>query len=242
MTSASPFREGMKAAIPIWIAFVPFSFALGVAAKAHGLRLEEIVLMSALVYAGPAQFAVLEPLSSGKPALQILLTTFLINLRFLPMSTAIAPYFHRVRRWTILLCSHFISASTFILPYIRFQKESLLVSTDEKDGSTGYGNLHYFLGVGTTSFSVWVLGSGLGYWAALQVPAGFEEGLKFILPGYFACMLTTELQGRTILFIGLASFLAAVPGALFNPDWGWLATAFLLATVGWKIEQWIKHG
>lgn len=242
MTSASPFREGVKAAIPIWIAFIPFSFALGVAAEAHGLSLGEIVLMSALVYAGPAQFAVLEPLASGKPALQILLTTFLINLRFLPMSTAIAPYFHRVRRLTILLCAHFLSASTFIPPYVRFQKESQLSSANKKVELTGYGNLRYFLGVGTTSFSVWVLGSGLGYWTALKVPAEFEEGLKFILPGYFACMLTTELRGRTILFIGLASFFAGVPGALLNPNWGWLATAFLLANVGWGIEQWIRRG
>lgn len=237
MTSAFPFRDGVKGAIPIWIAFIPFSFALGVAAEAHGLSLGEIVLMSALVYSGPAQFAVLESLASGKPALQILFTTFLINLRFLPMSTALAPYFHRVRRLTILLCCQFISASTFIPPYIRFQKESQLSSANKKVESTGYGNLRYFLGVATTSFSVWVLGSGLGYWAALKVPAEFEEGLKFILPGYFACMLTSDLQGRTILFIGLASFFAGVPGALLNPNWGWLATALLLANVGWGIEQ-----
>lgn len=238
MAYVSPFREGVRAAVPIWVAFIPFSFALGVAAETHGLSLGEIMLMSALVYAGPAQFAVLEPLASGKPAAQILLTTFLINLRFLPMSTAIAPYFRRVRRLTILLCSHFLSASTFIPPYVRFQKESQISSEKEKVEATGQSNLRYFLGVATTSFSVWVLGSGLGYWVALEVPAGLEEGLNFILPGYFACMLATEFHGRAILWIGLASFFAGVPGALFDSTWGWLATAFFLASVGWGIEQW----
>ena len=198
--------------------------------------------MSALVYAGPAQFAVLEPLAAGKPALQILLTTFLVNLRFLPMSTAIAPYFRRVRRTTLLLCSHFISASSFIVPYIRFQKEARAISADEKGASSGHDNLRYFLGVATTSFSVWVMGTALGYWAALQVPPGFEEGLKFILPGYFACMLTAELQERTTLVIGIVSFCVAVPGALFNPDWGWLVTAFAAATLGWWIERWRRLG
>ena len=66
--------------------------------------------MSALVYSGPAQFAVLEPLGSGKPALQILLTTFLINLRFLVMSAALAPYFRGARRAKVLFCSQFVSA------------------------------------------------------------------------------------------------------------------------------------
>ncbi len=237
----SPFHEGVKAAIPIWIAFLTVSFTLGIAAKTHGLSLGEIVLMSALVFAGPAQFAALEPLASGKPALQILLTTFLINLRFLVLSTALAPYFRRVKRLPLLFSAHFLSISTFIVPYIHFQKEPPAAApSPERRG--GDPSLRYFLGVALTSFSMWVLGSGLGFWAALRVPSGFEEGLKFMLPGYFACMLTAELKGRTALLIGTVSFLAAVPGALVNPDWGWLASALLIGTGGWGIEQWMRRG
>jgi hypothetical protein len=55
-------------------------------------------------------------------------------------------------------------------------------------------------------------------------------------------MLTTEIRERTTLVIGIASFLVAVPGALLNPDWGWLVTAFLAATVGWSIERWMRRG
>ena len=47
------FRQGAKAAIPIWIAFVPSSLAWGMAAQAHGLKLDEVILMSAWVYSGP---------------------------------------------------------------------------------------------------------------------------------------------------------------------------------------------
>ncbi|MFQ5903293.1 MAG: AzlC family ABC transporter permease [Candidatus Binatia bacterium] len=244
MTYSAPFREGVKAAIPIWIVFVPYSFALGVAAKAHGLYLEEIVLMSALVYAGPAQLAALEPLASGKSALQILLATSLINLRFLPMSAALAPYFRRVRRARLLLSAHFISASSFVLPYLHFQKEekSLSGSGPEKASENGGRNLRYFLGVAMTSFCVWVLGSGMGYWAALRVPAGFEEGLRFILPGYFACMLVTEMRGWAASIICVVSLIAAVPGVLLSPDWGWLITALIAATIGWRLEQWIHRG
>ena len=83
----------MRAAIPIWIAFVPSSVAWGIAAQAHGLTLGEIVLMSAWVYSGPAQFAVLVPLAEGKSAATVLIAGLLMNLRFLPMSTALAPFF-----------------------------------------------------------------------------------------------------------------------------------------------------
>ncbi len=240
--SGSAFRDGVRAAIPIWIAFVPVSFTLGVAAKTHGLELEEIVLMSALVYSGPAQFAVLEPLGSGKPALQILLTTFLINLRFLVMSAALAPYFRGARRAKVLFCSYFLSASSFLLPYVRFQQQSISSSHSEESCRNAEENLRYFLGVALFSFTVWVIGSGLGYGVALSVPAGFEEGLRFMLPGYFACMLVTEVKGRIMWLIIIASFFAAVPGSLLSPDWGWLWTTLIVVTIGWGMEQWRRCG
>jgi predicted branched-subunit amino acid permease len=65
MIFAPRFRQGANAAIPIWIAFVPSSVAWGMAAQAHGLKLDEVILMSAWVYSGPAQFAVLAPLGEG---------------------------------------------------------------------------------------------------------------------------------------------------------------------------------
>ncbi|MDH3445366.1 MAG: AzlC family ABC transporter permease, partial [Deltaproteobacteria bacterium] len=72
---------------------MPSSLAWGIAAQANGLTFDEVVLMSAWVYSGPAQFAVLAPLADGKSALQVLVTGFLMNLRFLPMSMALAPFF-----------------------------------------------------------------------------------------------------------------------------------------------------
>ena len=233
------FRQGMKAAIPIWIAFAPSSVAWGIAAQRHGLSLEEIILMSAWVYSGPAQFAVLGPLAENKSSLQVLVAGFLMNLRFLPMSTALAPFFRGVKRLPLLLASHVVSASSFIVPYLQFQKE--------RDGTTraplaappdGYSNLAFFLGVGMTSFVVWVTGSAVGFGLALGFPADFDEALRFILPGYFAGLLVVEMKGWAMALICLGSLMAALPGALASQEWGWLIMAIGIATLGWGIEQW----
>jgi predicted branched-subunit amino acid permease len=233
------FRQGMKAAIPIWIAFAPSSVAWGIAAQRHGLSFEEIILMSAWVYSGPAQFAVLGPLAENKSSLQVLVAGFLMNLRFLPMSTALAPFFRGVERLPLLLSSHVVSASSFIVPYLQFQKE--------RDGTTGaapaappdgYGNLAFFLGVGVTSSIVWVTGSGAGFGLALGFPADFDEALRFILPGYFAGLLVVEMKSRAMALICLGSLMAALPGALASQEWGWLIMAIGVATLGWGIEQW----
>ena len=242
MIFAARFRQGMKAAIPIWIAFVPSSMAWGIAAQAHGLRLDEIVLMSAWVYSGPAQFAVLDPLATGKSSLQVLIAGTLMNLRFLPMSAALAPYFAGARRLKLFLSCHFVSASSFIVPYLQFQKESEghPPSAYEKKPS-GADNLYFFLGVGVTSFLVWVAGSGAGYAVALGVPRGFDEALKFILPGYFAGLLVVEMRGWTMRLVCLASLLLAVPAATINPGWGAITAAVAIATLGWGVEQWKRR-
>lgn len=243
MIFTSRLRQGMKAAIPIWIAFVPSSIAWGISAQAHGLRLEEAVLMSAWVYSGPAQFAVLEPLASGKSSLQVLIASFLMNLRFLPMSAALAPYFRGVRRLKRLLSCYFVSASSFIVPYLQFQKEREGADKiSAEDAADGEPNLHFFLGVGMTSFLVWVVGTGAGYAVALGVPAGFDEALKFILPGYFAGLLAVEIRDPTMRLMCLVSLAAAVPAALISTVWGWLTTAALIATLGWSWELWIRRG
>jgi predicted branched-subunit amino acid permease len=225
----------MKAAIPVWIAFVPSSIAWGIAAQAHGLTLNEIVLMSAWVYSGPAQFAVLVPLAEGKSSATVLIAGLLMNLRFLPMSTALAPFFRGVKRAPLVLSSHVVSASSFIIPYLQFQKER-----DGAEGTVaadGYGNLAFFVGVGLTSFIVWVAGTAAGFGMALGFPPGFEEALRFILPGYFGGLLIAEMKSRVMALICLVSLLTAIPGALINPGWGWLASATLIAVVGWFLEK-----
>jgi len=234
MSFVPRFRQGVKAAIPIWIAFVPSSIAWGIAAQNHGLSLDEVVLMSAWVYSGPAQFAVLGPLAENKSALRVLVAGFLMNLRFLPMSTALAPFFRGVKRVPLFLSSHVISASSFIVPYLQFQKEKEMASAPDD----GYGNLAFFLGVGATSFLVWVTGTAVGFGVALGFPPGFEEVLRFILPGYFAGLLVVEMKGWAMPLICLGSLTAAVAGAWISPGWGWLATAIFVATLGWGVEEW----
>jgi len=230
----------MKAAIPIWIAFVPSSIALGIAAQSHGLSLGEVILMSAWVYSGPAQFAVLSPLAENKSALQVLVAGFLMNLRFLPMSTALAPFFRGVKRLPLLLSSHVVSASSFIVPYLQFQKErdGTAGNSTYAQPSDGYGNLVFFLGVGVTSFTVWVIGTGAGFAVALGFPPGFEEALKFILPGYFAGLLVVEMKGWAMPLVCFASLIAALSGAVISPGWGWLVTAVVAASLIWGLEEW----
>src|SRR6476619_6538321 len=243
MSLLARFRQGMQAAIPIWVAFVPSSIAWGIAAQRHGLSLNEAILMSAWVYSGPAQFAVLGPLAENKSALQVLVAGFLMNLRFLPMSTALTPFFRGVKRMPLVISSHVISASSFIVPYVQFQKEraSAQSAAIAPPPENGYRNLLFFLGVGIMSFIVWVAGTGTGFGIALGFSHRFDEALQFILPGYFAGLLVVEMKSLPMLLVCLGSLIAAAPGAAVSSGWGWLVTAIVIATLVWGVEQWKLH-
>ncbi|MGB9905679.1 MAG: AzlC family ABC transporter permease, partial [Desulfotomaculales bacterium] len=70
-------REGLPLALSIFA----YGLVFGVLARQAGLGWGETVLMSVLVFAGSAQFVAVGLLGSGAFAGQIILATFLLNLR-----------------------------------------------------------------------------------------------------------------------------------------------------------------
>lgn len=57
--------QGIKAAWPICVGYIPLGFAFGVLAQKAGLNLLDIALMSMLVYAGSSQFIAVAMLNSA---------------------------------------------------------------------------------------------------------------------------------------------------------------------------------
>ena len=84
------FAAGMKAGLPIAIGYLPIAITFGLLAKSAGLPNVISALMSFAVYAGASQFIAVQLFSLGTLPWEIILTTFIINLRHLLMSAAIS--------------------------------------------------------------------------------------------------------------------------------------------------------
>ncbi len=222
------FWEGAQAAVPVCIGFLAITLTLGIAAHASGVTLAEIVLMSVLVFAGPAQFPAVDLLPRGGHGLQIILGTFFINLRFAIMSFALIPHFKGTRRGAMLFSAHLISLSTYALSVLRYQRRS-----DES-------NLAYFLGVAIPGFTVYLLGTVLGYLVGFGIPTGFEEGIRFIFPGYLTALLAAELREPRVILLVVAAFLITPLCEAAVPGWGLIVNAAVVATVAVGIEIWLE--
>lgn len=220
------FAEGARAAIPVCFALFAISFTLGITAHAAGLPAGELLLMSAAVFAGPAQFPAVDLLPSGGQALQILVSTMFINLRFAVMGFALAPHFKRVRTAGLTLGAQLVTASTFAVSFLRLQRQS------------GEDNFIYFLGVGMPSYTCYLAGTVVGYYFGVGIPSGFDEGIQFIFPAYLAALLASELRERWVIAVAGVAFLTTPVIERLIPGWGLIVNAVVVATAAIGVEVW----
>jgi 4-azaleucine resistance transporter AzlC len=73
------------------LAAIPISLLFGAIASAKGLSPAEVFLMSAMVFAGGAQFAAIEQWVAPVPIAAVAFGTLLINLRHVLMGASLAP-------------------------------------------------------------------------------------------------------------------------------------------------------
>ena len=98
------FREGIVAMAAPLLGIVIWGTVTGLAMIQAGLDRAQAVGMSLIMYAGSAQLAVLPLLAAGAAPASILLTAFLVNLRFVMASAVLAQDFRslpRIRRFVI---------------------------------------------------------------------------------------------------------------------------------------------
>jgi 4-azaleucine resistance transporter AzlC len=221
--SPSTFSEGLRAAGPVVLGYLPIGFAFGVLARTTGLTVAEIALMSLLVYAGSAQFIGTGMIGAAIAAPAIISTTFLVNLRHLLMSTALVPSLKANAAWQNSLLAYGITDETFA------------VNTAILQGRPA--SVPFIAGVHAASHSSWIAASIVGALAG-QIAGNTDAlGLDFALPAMFIGLLMPNLQGperKARLASAFVAAAVAVGTLLLVPGSGWaiIAATLVAATVG----------
>jgi 4-azaleucine resistance transporter AzlC len=157
------YLAGAAAVLPFLAGTVPFGLVTGIATKAAGLSALEAAAMTLIVFAGTAQLAALPLMVAGAPAPVIILTAFIINLRFVIYSATAAPYFRGLPlRWKLLL-GYFVTDTGFALFMRRVA------------GRPDLAQRHwFFLGAGNLVAAVWILSAMAGVIAGARVPKSWQ--------------------------------------------------------------------
>ena len=83
------FRKGLIDGIPIALGYFAVSFTLGIRGGDVGLKWYQSALMSATNYTSAGQAAALSILEEGGSYIELIISTLVINLRYLLMSAAL---------------------------------------------------------------------------------------------------------------------------------------------------------
>jgi predicted branched-subunit amino acid permease len=188
------FRSGMRLGIPYAGASALLAISFGVLAETLMGPVAPIV-MSALVFAGSAQFAAAAVLAAGGGAVAAIAAGILLNLRYAPMGIALAPSLRggALRRAAI---------------------GQAMIDFSWAAASRGGGRFDppFMLGATVPSYPCWVGGTAIGVLVGDSIGDPAALGLDAIFPAFFLCLLVEgELRpGPPAVVAGLGSLIALV--------------------------------
>lgn len=221
-------RQGTSAAWPICLGYFPIGLALGVLAQKAGLPWWAMAMMSSMVFAGSAQFICVAMIAAGASPTAIILTTFVVNLRHVLMSSALAVYLRGVNRRFLALYSYGVTDESFAVNLTRFRQ--------------GGWNRWQALIVNHLANAVWIMATICGALIGQFVPQG-ALGIDYALPAMFICLLVFQLQGRIYVITGTVAAVISISWYLLIPgDTYILGASMTAATIGYLFKRRGRRG
>ncbi|WP_417897394.1 AzlC family ABC transporter permease [Bacillus haimaensis] len=218
----SSFRNGLQAGVSIAIGYVPIAITFGLLAKSAGLTVTETVMMSLLVFAGAAQYMSLNMIVLGSGVFEIVMTTFILNIRHFLMSASLNEKVEEDKLWKKSLYSFGITDETFSV-------------TATKEGTIRTG---YMFGVIFISYSSWVVSSGIGHAIGSSLPDSLQESMAVALYAMFVGLLVPSFKKhrKVVVLAGIAAMLNTAFAIVLGIAPGWsIVLATLVSAVGVEI-------
>lgn len=186
----------------------------GLAVQA-GLRPVEIWGMSVLVFAGASQFVAVPMIAAGAPALAVILTTYVVNIRHYLMAATLAPAFRGFRRPWLALIAHLINDESFAVASARSRPPDAGV----------------YLGSALAVGGAFLVGVLAGTLLGGLVADPERYGLDFAFPAVFLSLVALQLRRRSDWFVAGGAAVVAVAIAVTLPGNWHIVIAGLAASV-----------
>ena len=194
MEARRHFRSGVRIGIPFAAASALLAISFGVLAEPVMGPVAPVV-MSALLFAGSAQFAATAVLAGGGGVAAAIVAGILLNLRYVPMGIALAPSLRGG-------------------PLRRAAIGQTMIDFSWAAASRGGGRFDpaFMMGATTPAYPCWVGGTAIGVLAGDLIGDPATLGLDALFPAFFLCLLVEgELRpGLPALVAGLGSLIALV--------------------------------
>ncbi|MGI9378370.1 MAG: AzlC family ABC transporter permease [Methyloligellaceae bacterium] len=194
-TTSKAFRRGILEA-PSTPAIVLVATMTGFGALAHavGFSFLQVIFVTITMFALPAQVVMADQIAAGASLLGVSLAVMITAIRLMPMTIVLVPLLktNKTPLWVLLLLSHVVAVTAWIEALRRLPKLPLEL------------RIPYFAGFSLMLVGFSVLGAGIGYSMAREVPVEIAAGLIFLTPLYFVISLIEIAKpvgdGKAVLF------------------------------------------
>jgi 4-azaleucine resistance transporter AzlC len=202
-TRRTEFLAGARAVIPLIAGAVPFGLIYGVSALNAHISPVATQAMSSIVFAGSAQFVAVQLIGASVPALVIIATITIVNLRHALYSASLAPAVRDIRpAWWRWLLAYLLTDEAYAVTITRYQS----------DDPSPYRHW-FFFGAGLGLWVSWQASTAIGTFLGASVPASWN--LDFALPLTFIALVVPALHDRARILTALvAGILAILAGSL----------------------------
>ena len=212
---AVSLRAGCRAALPYAAVGFLLSMSFGILARDSGFPAEAAIVMSAIVFAGSAQFAAVAIIASGGTAGAAVAAAALMNSRFLPMGIALAPSLPGRAAW-------------------RAAQGQSVVDSSWAMANRGDGTFDRWFLFGSTApqYLTWIAGTTFGALGGGLFDDASALGLDAIYPTFFLALAIAEVRSRTTLGVAVGGGLLALALVPVAPPGVPVLAASLVALVG----------
>lgn len=228
LTQNADFRRGFKAGLALGVTFIAIFSGYAIAAIQKGLEPALTFLFTVIVFAAPAQYAVVDMIGSGAALWQLILVGILMNVRFFIMSLTMSHFVRQVPLKKLLPWTYFVAASPFLL--------ALFDKRKNRDADF----LKFFIGVVCAGLPLTYAGTLLGIVVQSGLPPLLTFAALLFFPVYFTVLIVGDVKKRLEIFTVLASFFLAPFIELAMPGWGIILSALVAATAAIGIHKWIR--
>jgi predicted branched-subunit amino acid permease len=167
------FQDGLRTMSKSVVTIFTWALVTGLAMGKSTLTLWQAVSMSLLVFAGTAQLAALPLIALGLPIWTILMTAFVVNLRFVIFSIGMQAHFYSLPLWRRATLGYFTADFGYLMYTSRYPE----AHPPQETPTARRSRIAFMYGLTCGNWGIWQLGSLLGIARAGQIPQSW--GLEF---------------------------------------------------------------
>ncbi|MBN2508842.1 MAG: AzlC family ABC transporter permease [Spirochaetales bacterium] len=183
------FFRGARDTVPLLVGAFPFGLIYGTLAVSAGMSVPAALGMSAIVFAGSAQFIAVGLIGAHAAPLVIIATTFIVNLRHMLYAANLLPYIsHLPQRWKIPL-SFWLTDEVFAVVAKRYPSQDPSVCKH-----------WYQLGSSLAMYLNWQFWSAVGVISGSFIPGIESMGLDIAMVVTFVGMVVPYVKTKPMVF------------------------------------------